>query len=342
MRKSKILGIFILIILPTMLWSQNDTLVLKNNDKIIGEIKELNQGVVTFKTSYSDKDFKIKWRDVIEVNTVNRFLITLSKGQRFYSNITNDKDKSNTVIIFENSDKHFVKISDIVYLTPQKSSFFSRMRFSTISGGYSYTKSNSVKQFNVSSKLYYTTFKYKLTGTYNSTINSQRDVEETKRINADLNLNYFMKKDWFYIGALGFSTNDEQKLALRTSISAGMGKYLIHSNIMTLGTGAGLAYTNESFSDTDDTVQNSLEFFISAGYQIYNYHDLTFSFNSTFYPSLTENDRYRADLNVSLDYDLPWDFFIQLSYIFNFDSEPVNGASTTDYSLQTTLGWKFK
>ncbi|HCY80319.1 MAG TPA: hypothetical protein DHV22_01275, partial [Xanthomarina gelatinilytica] len=48
-------------------WSQNDSIVLKNKDKIVGEIKSLDKGVLTVKTDYSDSDFKITWLEVISV-----------------------------------------------------------------------------------------------------------------------------------------------------------------------------------------------------------------------------------------------------------------------------------
>jgi hypothetical protein len=38
---------------------QNGSLILKNIDSIAGEIKSMDKCVVTVKTDYSDKDFKI-------------------------------------------------------------------------------------------------------------------------------------------------------------------------------------------------------------------------------------------------------------------------------------------
>lgn len=323
-----------------VVWGQNDTLVLKNNDKIIGEIKQMDQSVVTVKTSYSDKDFKIKWRNVKQVSTEQNFLVSLSNGERFNSTVSlNDEDKA---IVYKDGEPIAVDIKDIVYLKPLTSDFFSKMRFSTIAIGYNFTKSNNLKQLTINSTIYYTTFKWMLTGKYNSVLSEQDSADQTRRIDASINMTRFMKKNWFYSGAVGFLSNDEQKLKLRTTFSGGFGKYLIHTNLMTLGTEAGLAYTKERYNDDFNTIKNSLEAYFGAAYKIFDYKDLSLNTLATFYPSITEKDRYRLDFDINIKYDLPMDFYIQFSINYNYDSQPVEGASSVDYVYQTTFGWEFK
>lgn len=48
-------------------FAQNDSIVLNNNNRLVGEIKSLDKSVLTIKTTYSDKDFKIKWHRVKEL-----------------------------------------------------------------------------------------------------------------------------------------------------------------------------------------------------------------------------------------------------------------------------------
>jgi putative salt-induced outer membrane protein YdiY len=333
-------GMFL--IMSIFSWSQNDTIVLKNDNIIVGEIKLMDQGFITMKTPYSGKDFKIKWRNLKKISTEQTFVVSLSNGKRFNSVIMAMPDTFGKAIIFDINNPIEIELKNIVYLKPINSSFFSKMRFSNIAVGYNYTKSNKLSQLNINSTLYYTTFKWMLTGIYNSVISNQTDVDETKRIDASINLKYFMKKDWFYAGEVDFLSNDEQKLKLRTTFSGGIGKYLIHSNVMAAGVGGGLAYTNERYSDNVSPDKNSLEAYLSVQYNIYDFKDINLATLGTFYPSLTESGRYRFNFTASLSYDLPLDFFIQLSYTLNYDSQPVEGASANDYVYQTTFGWKFK
>ena len=43
---------------------------------------------------------------------------------------------------------------------------------------------------------------------------------------------------------------------------------------------------------------------------------------------------------INLKYEFPLDFFINLGFTLNYDNQPVEDASETDYVLQTTFGWE--
>ena len=63
------------------LFAQNDTLVFKNKDVIVGELKELKSNIIIMKTSYSDSDFKIEFDKVASLNLENKYSIILSSAQ---------------------------------------------------------------------------------------------------------------------------------------------------------------------------------------------------------------------------------------------------------------------
>ena len=46
------------------------------------------------------------------------------------------------------------------------------------------------------------------------------------------------------------------------------------------------------------------------------------------------------DDRVDLKYDLPKDLYIRMGLTLNYDNQPVEGATDTDYVFQTTLGWE--
>ena len=56
--------LFLLCAISFSLYSQNDTIALKNGKKIYGEIKNIQSNVLTVETSYSDSDFKINFKEV--------------------------------------------------------------------------------------------------------------------------------------------------------------------------------------------------------------------------------------------------------------------------------------
>jgi len=306
MNQIKLITFVLIMIVPTILWSQNDTIVLKNKDKIVGEIKSMDRGVVTIETDYSDSDFTITWIDIVSIKSKQTYLMTLSNGTRINSSMyTKEGDSALVTLIGHNNET--VKIEDIVYINPVKQKFMSRIKAS-VSFGYNVTKSNNLSQLSINSNISYTAYKWRLHGSYNEG---------------------------------DFLSNDEQKLELRSTIKSGLGKYIIHSNRMSFGGGFGLAFNNEKFNDINNTNRNSLEAYLGLALDVFDVKDFNLNTNVTFYPSLTEGGRYRADYNLNLKYDLPLDFFIKLGLTYNYDSKPVEGASVSDYVFQSTFGWEF-
>ena len=68
-------------------FSQTDSLILKNKDVIIGEIKSMDKGVLTIETDYSDSDFKISWDGISHIFSKTKYLITLTNGKRYNGTI---------------------------------------------------------------------------------------------------------------------------------------------------------------------------------------------------------------------------------------------------------------
>src|SRR5436190_23974960 len=73
--------VFLISFSPTV-YAQHDSLILKNGNVIVGELKSLDKGVVTIETDYSKSDFTIEWSGIKEVYSRSRFLITLKDGSR--------------------------------------------------------------------------------------------------------------------------------------------------------------------------------------------------------------------------------------------------------------------
>src|SRR5688500_16410903 len=66
---------------------QKDSIILKNKDVIVGEVKSLDRGVLTIETGYSDADFKIEWDGIKEIFTTSSFLLIHQTGRRVHSTL---------------------------------------------------------------------------------------------------------------------------------------------------------------------------------------------------------------------------------------------------------------
>ena len=109
---------------------------------------------------------------------------------------------------------------------------------------------------------------------------------------------------------------------------------------MNLGCAAGIAWNYEDYSDPASRHRNSVEAFVAAEYKIFNLGDLKVNTAVNAFPSLTEKGRFRTDFDFNIEYEFGFDLFINLGFTLNYDNQPAEGASGSDYVLATTIGWE--
>ncbi len=317
----------------------NDSILLSNNDLLVGEIKKMDKSVLILKTKYSDSDFKIKWQNVLNIKSNRLFIVSMEDGQRLNSSINSIDSKSGLVNLDSGVNSFEEKLIDIIYLEPIGRNFLSRLTID-VDFGMTLAKANNLKQITSNISGTYLANKWKANGYYKTVFSKQDGSADINRMDGEITANYFLRNDWFVQLSGVYLSNDEQKLKLRSTYKAGAGYYFIHNNRMSFGAGTGFARTNENYID-DTASKNSSELYLAAGFNKYDIGDLSLMTSAVLYPSLSEKGRYRADVNLDLKYDLPLDFFIKMSLTYNWDNQPIEGATTDDYVFTTSFGWEF-
>ena len=336
-------------------YSQTDSLILKNNDLIIGEIKSMDRGVLTIETDYSDSDFKITWDGIAKIFSKTKYLITLSNGKRYNGTVNSVDDKTIEIDTYDPENilslrkrksqitedigggKVQAPIDQVVYLNALDDGFWSRLS-ANIDLGWSLTKANNLRQFNVRSGLGYLADRWKANGTFNSLRSNQDEVDPVKRTDADFTFNYFLPKDWFLLYNITFLSNTEQLIKLRTGNKVGIGKYLVHTNRTYFGFQTGFNFNNEIYLD-DTPSRKSGEAFIGSELNLYDIGDLSLFSQIVAYPSISDSGRFRTDFRLDVKYEFFSDFYVKLGTTMNYDNRPIEGATSLDYIFQTTVGW---
>ena len=320
--------------------AEPDSLIFTNNNYVVGEVKSMDRGVLMMKTPFSDKDFAIEWEGVKELYCKTYFLITLSDGRRFNGTIETP-GIGNIKIIEDDGTETIAPHSDVVFMDDVDKGFWSQL-YASIDIGLDLTKANDFRQVSMRSTLGYLAERWKLKGTFNTLNSSQDETDDIKRTDGSVSYNYFLPKDWYLITQISFLSNTEQKLDLRTTAKAGLGKYVVHTNRKYWGFSVGINYNNEVFS-SDAPDRNSLESFFGTELNLFDVGDLTLLTNLMAYPSFTEAGRWRSDFDIQTKYEMPFDddFYIKLGFTLNYDSKPVEGATDTDYVFHTGFGWQW-
>jgi len=335
---NKLICIFTLLFAPITL-AQLDTIVVSSGDIIVGDIKGMGRGVVTVETPYSDSDFKIEWDKVVKIYSKGDYIVSLESGERIITTIRTIPSDSLTVILIKNGKEVNTPIADIVFIKGVDEGFIDRLSAS-IDFGFSLTKANSLKQFSSRSSLGYLANNWSADASLDAVRSSQDSVESTSRTDASATLNYFLWKGWFIYVSANFLQNDEQKLKLRSTPKVGVGNYLVQTNHLYLSLFIGAAWNNETYTDPTIPNRSSAEANIGTELNLFDIGDLRFLTSLSVFKSITEGGRTRADYKLDLKYDLPLDFYIGLGFTLNYDNQPVEGASESDYVFQISFGWE--
>jgi hypothetical protein len=326
------------LLISTVNYAQKDSLVLVNGNVIVGEIKNLDKGVLEMETDYSKDNFRIEWNGVKEIYSATIFFITTSDGRRFNSAI--NSVSAEKVTISEdpvNRQALEVGLEEIVFLKSIDTGFASRL-YASIDIGYSFTKANNFTQLTMRSNLGYLAERWNAEASYNTLHSTQDETEPIRRIDGGLAYKYYLPKDMYLPIDLTFLSNTEQKIDLRVNGRVGIGKYFLHTNSTYWGVAAGLSYVNERYENEEPDKQ-SMEGYLGSELNLFDVGDLNLLTKLVVYPGITEKQRWRSDFVLDTKYDLPLDFYIKLGFTLNFDNQPAEDAPRSDYVFSTGFGW---
>lgn len=328
--------------LPLM--GQSDTLVLNNGDQIVGEIKEMSRGVLTLETDYSDSDFQIEWEKIKTIKSRQLYSISLSNRQLLTNTLIRTLAPGSFFLESEDG-KREAGLEEIVYIRQLEDDFWSRMS-AQVDVGYSLTRANNLRQFNASAVVGYKDEHWVSTANYRQVLSSQDEAPSVRRIDGGLMADYAFRNGAFLGARLNILSNTQQNLDLRTTGVIGAGYYLARSNKLYWNAFAGPALNVENFGGISDmnvpstSDRESIEAVVGSELNLFDIGDLSLFTNIYWYPSLTEEGRYRVDYKFDVKYDLPLDFYLQAGLTLNFDNQPAAGASESDYVIITGFGWE--
>lgn len=329
----------ILLAASTLSAQKTDRIMVQNGDWITGEIKQLDVGMLTYKTDAAGT-ISVKWEEVRHLISDKLLVLRLSSGD-FYSGSLEPTENSYEVRVLGNPDT-VINLNYVVEITPIKGRFWKRLDGS-IDFGFSYTKASQVQQSNLNTTVEHRG-KKALTQFSASLINTSKPEENlARRVESNFRHRYYFRHNFALENFLAAQRNTELDLRLRAAYGPGISKNWIRSNLQRFYSGIGpLVNAETSISQSGYNV--SLESFIFLEHRIYKYRDPEIYITSTYvmYPSLSDPGRLRWDLQSQLRLEVLKDFFVGLTFYHTYDNRPVSEeGSTNDWGFTTSLGYSF-
>ena len=319
-----------------------DTLYFLNGTKVIGEIKSIKLGVITFDPDDAN-DITVQLRKLKSIAAVRTIFRIETTGQRVFYGQLRPHPLDQFARLIQGTDSSSLLIEDITVLYPFKKSFINRFSGS-VGVGFSYTRSSDFGQINFNGRLTYVDRNEEITlstsGNYSITDTTFRRDRE----NLSLMYNYYWSPTWFAGGFLSYQRNLELGLARRYLEGGGIGnKYLTTKHVFGTATG-GLLLNQEK--NTEGTSTGTLtEMFGQVQFNFFKFTKPEVHLNvmQSFYYSLSQAGRFRNDGETTLSWELIKDFDLKLSFYNNYDNQPPTaGSRRFDFSITFGLNYSFE
>lgn len=320
--------------------AKTDVVTFGNGDRLTGEVKSLERGKLRFKTPATDT-ISIEWDDVETLTSTQNIQVETESGTRFLGQLTKPAQAS-MIVVTTDSGPVELEAGQVVLMEPIEEKGIERFD-GEITAGYNFAKASEVTQAQFGLELEARTETRIFALDVASVTSDSEDNEASQRHSLDLSYKRLRPNRWFTGAVVRLDRNDELGLDLRTSVGIGGGRYIRQTNSSILSIVGGLQLSRENVSSNLED-EDTVEAFATLAWDWFRYDtpELDFSTELEIIPNLTDTGRIRAELDVSLRWELIEDLFWKLSFYDSFDSDPVvPGAEENDYGVITSLGWEF-
>src|SRR5581483_7015389 len=235
---------------PALAKSTNDVVIMKNGDRLTGEIKRLENGFLYFKAAYMADTIQLDWRRVERLQTQDEFNVTLSNGTRDVGVISRDLETEPDTKGFAIRSQEAVRRahnSEVVTLNPVEDTFWHQLTGS-VGYGFSFTSGTNATQSSLSGDVGYRAERWAVKLEGSSVLNRQSGASNSGRNTADLYYFRYRGERWFVAGTSSFLNSQQQDLTARTTVGGGVGWDLIRTSTSTLQLVAGALLNNENYS----------------------------------------------------------------------------------------------
>jgi putative salt-induced outer membrane protein YdiY len=345
--RSVIVWSTLLFSVPLFAQEKSDVIVMKNGDRFTCEIKGLSAGVLSVKLSYVDGTIAVQWSQVAHLESNRLFLVKTESGAVYTGKIsaTGASDDPPIRIAIAETPSEEVQVAQrkIIRLSQTSVGFWHRFD-GAVNTGFLYSKGNESAQYNVSSQVAYTRERWSSQLLFNSSFGTNSGSNLTTRNQTDLStLRLLRWNNWFYAGTASFLQSSVQEINLQTTLSGGVGRYLINSNRASIYLIGGLGWQNVEYGKNavDQGTQNLGVGFVASEIKAFKFKKTNLDVTASLFPAISDAGRVHFNTNAAYYIKVVNDLSWNVSFYGSWDSRPPATFPNSDYGTSSGLSWTF-
>lgn len=163
----------LLLAVPLLAREKTDVVVLENGDRITGEIKGLQTGVLKVSLDWVDSSLSVQWSKVARVESSQSFLVETQDGSVYTGVLSTTASSTNQPVRIEVADEAEIEATEekarVVRLEETGASFRQRLS-GVVNLGSSYSKGNNATVFSAGSDIEFREGRWGSQLTYNGNL----------------------------------------------------------------------------------------------------------------------------------------------------------------------------
>ncbi|WP_448699258.1 DUF481 domain-containing protein [Mucilaginibacter sp. AW1-3] len=321
---------------------KKDTLFFTNNEILIGELKGMSQGLITFKSD-AVGTLSVKAYRINSVHTTMSTLRIETVDKEWLFGTLVPANHRDSIYVVDGLRRVKLALTDISSVLPFKKGFFDQLN-GKLSAGFSFSHSSSIGQFNVNANIVHTTrwLTSELTVSELGSIDSagfSRDQEGVQ-----LSSYHFIKSSsWFSVASVSYQRNKELSLDHRFQGMGGFGNKFVSEQYIELMALSGISANQEkSIAGVTSNLLAEIPVVLKIDYFKFKHPNMQIGMTNAAYVSLSQWGRIRYDGNITFAWELLPDFDFTNNLYGNFDSRPTDvGSGKIDYGIVMGITYKF-
>ena len=332
--------LFIFLCAPPAWAQKTDLVVLRNGDRITGEVKNMRNAKLQFSTDDAGTLY-IEWNKILALTAKAYFEVEVEDGTVYYGSLEPGDLRSEIDVISDTARVSLFKFA-VVAITPIKNRFWARVN-GAASLGFSYTKASEVAQYNLNGDVNHRSKEGMTSATLTAVNTAQTDKENSRRNNLTLRYTRFLRHRWYVGGSVSSEQNTELGIDLRLAVGGAAARSLVQTNEDWFYWIAGLQGNYEN--TTGDTPGKfNLEAPAGLSYSKFRYDapEIDLHSNLTVYTNLTTFGRFRFEFDNTVMWKFIKDFTLNLTLYTSFDNKPPSEtAAKFDIGTTISVGWTY-
>lgn len=315
--------------------SQAGVLVLKNGDRITGDIKKIWDSEVSIEPSYAD-EFNVDAEIIDHIESDKEFEIELSSGESVIARLSGIDDDGNQLITV-NGESETISIAQLYELDEidDPIEWDSNVDWSA--------SVNTGNTESLNTKLHGDT-ELKI-GDHRhlgdiSFIREEQNNESTKEQDMlSYNYNWLFRDPWFAFAGYRFERDPIRDLDNRSIISSGLGRDIWNNPRLTLSLNLGFGFISEKIADTAEESSTGIwslryrQDLFNEDFEIFHNHSIVR------YLSGRDNTIYKT--STGLRYEITDLLYATFSVDFDYETQPAEGVFNEDMAMLFGIGVEF-